>query len=83
MITLLIGKKGSGRKPRSSSSLQTKVQNSNGNVVVTQRACFTYDFPQARLVDSDAYGIGGLTHLWLWRLTASALQNWSMTGRFR
>ena len=64
MITLLIGKKGSGKTKKLIELANEAVQNSNGNVVVIEKGLkLTYDISQARLVDSDAYGIEGLDAL--------------------
>ena len=65
MITLLIGKKGSGKTKKLIELANEAVQNSNGNVVVIEKGLkLTYDIShKARLVDSDAYGIEGLDAL--------------------
>ncbi len=65
MITLLIGKKGSGKTKKLIELANEAVQNSNGNVVVIEKSLkLTYDIShKARLVDSDAYSINGLDAL--------------------
>ena len=65
MITLLSGKKGSGKTKKLIELANEAVQNSNGNVVVIEKGLkLTYDIShKARLVDSDAYGIEGLDAL--------------------
>ena len=65
MITLLIGKKGSGKTKKLIELANEAVQNSNGNVVVIEKGLkLTYDIShKTRLVDSDAYGIEGLDAL--------------------
>ena len=65
MITLLIGKKGSGKTKKLIELANAAVQSSNGNVVVIEKGLkLTYDLShKARLVDSDAYGIEGLDAL--------------------
>lgn len=61
MITLLIGKKGSGKTKKLIELANAAVESSNGNVVVIEKGLkLTYDIShKARLVDSDAYGIEG------------------------
>ena len=65
MITLLIGKKGSGKTKKLIELANEAVKNSNGNVVVIEKGLkLTYDIShKARLVDSDAYSIEGLDAL--------------------
>ena len=61
MITLLIGKKGSGKTKKLIELANAAVESSKGNVVVIEKGLkLTYDIShEARLVDSDAYGIQG------------------------
>ncbi|HEX3038794.1 MAG TPA: hypothetical protein VHP54_00675 [Caproiciproducens sp.] len=61
MITLIVGKKGSGKTKKLIESANQAVENSNGNVVVIEKGLkLTYDIShQARLIDTDAYGIQG------------------------
>nr|WP_319488040.1 hypothetical protein [uncultured Caproiciproducens sp.] len=61
MITLIVGKKGSGKTKKLIESANEAVEKSNGNVVVIEKGLkLTYDVShQARLIDSDAYGIQG------------------------
>lgn len=61
MITLLIGKKGSGKTKKLIELANKAVETSNGNVVVIEKGLkLTYDIShKARLVDTDAYGIDG------------------------
>ena len=61
MITLLIGKKGSGKTKKLIELANAAVESSKGNIVVIEKGLkLTYDIShQARLVDSDAYGIAG------------------------
>lgn len=61
MITLLTGKKGSGKTKKLIDLANQAVNTSNGNVVVIEKGLkLTYDISHnARLVDSDAYGIEG------------------------
>jgi energy-coupling factor transporter ATP-binding protein EcfA2 len=61
MITLIVGKKGSGKTKKLIESANQAVANSNGNVVVIEKGLkLTYDIShQARLIDTDAYGIQG------------------------
>ena len=65
MITLLIGKKGSGKTKKLIELANAAVESSNGNVVVIEKGLkLTYDIShKARLVDSDAYGIQGMDAL--------------------
>ena len=59
MITLLIGKKGSGKTKRLIALANKAVSESKGSVVVLEKQLkMTYDIShKARLVDTDAYGI--------------------------
>ncbi len=61
MITLLTGKKGSGKTKKLIELANTAVGKSQGNVVVIEKGQkLTYDISHtARLVDSDAYDIKG------------------------
>lgn len=62
MVTLIIGKKGSGKTKKLIERANEAINNSNGNVVVIEKGLkLTYDIShQARLIDIDAYGIQGL-----------------------
>ena len=62
MITLLIGKKGSGKTKTLIEMANKAVETSMGNVVVIEKGLkLTYDIThKARLIDVDAYGIAGL-----------------------
>ncbi len=61
MITLIVGKKGSGKTKKLIERANDAITNSNGNVVVVEKGLkLTYDIShQARLIDTDAYGIQG------------------------
>ena len=61
MITLIVGKKGSGKTKKLIECANDAIANSNGNVVVVEKGLkLTYDIShQARLIDTDAYGIQG------------------------
>lgn len=61
MITLIVGKKGSGKTKKLIERANDAIENSNGNVVVIEKGLkLTYDIShQARLVDTDAYDIQG------------------------
>ncbi len=61
MITLIVGKKGSGKTKKLIENVNEAITNSNGNVVVVEKGLkLTYDIShQARLIDSDAYKIQG------------------------
>lgn len=65
MITLIVGKKGSGKTKKLIERANDAIANSNGNVVVIEKGLkLTYDIShQARLVDIDAYGIQGADSL--------------------
>ena len=65
MITLLTGKKGSGKTKKLIEMANAALEKSNGNVVVVEKGLkLTYDIShRARLIDSDAYGIQGLEAL--------------------
>ena len=61
MITLIIGKKGSGKTKKLIQLANEAVGSSNGNVVVIEKgAKLTYDVThKARLIDADQYSIKG------------------------
>jgi len=61
MVTLLIGKKGSGKTKRLIEEANAAVEASNGSVVVIEKgAKLTYNLtPNARLVDTEEYSIKG------------------------
>lgn len=61
MITLLTGKKGSGKTKKLIDLANTALENTKGCVVVIEKGLkLTYDISHAaRLVDSDAYSIQG------------------------
>ncbi len=61
MITLLTGKKGSGKTKKLIELANAALEKSQGNVVVIEKGQkLTYDISHAvRLVDSDAYDIKG------------------------
>ena len=61
MVTLLIGKKGSGKTKKLISLANEAVAASSGNVVVIEKgAKLTYDVThKARLIDTDQYSVAG------------------------
>jgi len=61
MVTLIIGKKGSGKTKKLIALANDTAASSTGNVVVIEKgAKLTYDIThKARLIDSDQYGISG------------------------
>ncbi len=61
MVTLLIGKKGSGKTKKLIQYANEAVAASQGNVVVIEKgAKLTYDITsKARLIDTDQYAIAG------------------------
>ncbi len=61
MVSLIIGRKGSGKTKKLIEHVNSAVQASNGNVVCIEKGRkLTYDISnQVRLIDSDAYGISG------------------------
>lgn len=65
MVTLIVGKKGSGKTKKLIEHANEAVKTSNGNVVVIEKGLkLTYDIShQARLVDSDSYSIQGMDAL--------------------
>ncbi len=65
MITLLTGKKGSGKTKKLIELANKAVDTSKGSVVVIEKGLkMTYDIPhEARLVDSDAFHIAGADEL--------------------
>ena len=66
MITLLVGKKGSGKTKKLIQMANDAVAATNGNVVCIEKgAKLTYDINhKARLVDIDQYGIEGFDALY-------------------
>lgn len=66
MVTLLIGKKGSGKTKKLVQKANEAVAASQGNVVVIEKGLkLTYDIAsQARLVDTDAYAVAGYDMLY-------------------
>ncbi len=65
MVTLIIGKKGSGKTKKLIQLANEAVAKSQGNVVVIEKgAKLTYDVThKARLIDTDVYGIQGYNML--------------------
>lgn len=61
MITLVIGKKGSGKTKRLINLANEASEKTNGNVVFIEKGLkLTYDVShKARLIDTDQYGING------------------------
>ncbi len=61
MVTLIIGKKGSGKTKKLIALANDTAAASSGNVVVLEKgAKLTYDIThKARLIDTDAYAISG------------------------
>ena len=66
MVTLLIGKKGSGKTKRLIDEANAAVETSTGSVVVVEKgAKLTYDLThKARLIDAEAYGINSYDSLY-------------------
>lgn len=66
MVTLIIGKKGSGKTKKLIQLANEAVAKSSGNVVVIDKgAKLTYDVThKARLIDTDVYGIKGYEMLY-------------------
>lgn len=66
MVTLLIGKKGSGKTKKLVQKANEAVAASQGNVVVIEKGLkLTYDISsQARLVDAEQYNISGYEMLY-------------------
>lgn len=65
MVTLIVGKKGSGKTKKLIERANEAVKTSNGNVVVIEKGLkLTYDIShQARLVDCDSYNVCGMEAL--------------------
>jgi hypothetical protein len=61
MITLIVGKKGSGKTKKLIECANEAIAKSKGNIIVIEKGLkLTYDIShQARLIDTDAYGIQG------------------------
>ena len=83
MIQLIIGNKGSGKTKRLIEMANEAVKNSSGNVVVVEKGLkLTYDIShQARLIDSDAYGISGFDMFYGF-LTGILAGNYDITDLF-
>ena len=83
MVTLLIGKKGSGKTKRLIEEANAAVAASNGSVVVIEKgAKLTYDLThKARLVDTDAYKIKGYDALYGF-LSGMCAGNYDITDIF-
>ena len=66
MVTLLIGKKGSGKTKKLIQKANEAVAASQGNVVVIEKGLkLTYDIAsQARLVDAEQYNVSGYDMLY-------------------
>lgn len=66
MVTLIIGKKGSGKTKKLIQLANEAVARSSGNVVVIDKGPkLTYDVThKARLIDTDAYGVKGYDMLY-------------------
>ncbi len=66
MVTLIIGKKGSGKTKKLIQLANEAVARSSGNVVVIDKGPkLTYDVThKARLIDTDAYGVKGYEMLY-------------------
>ncbi len=66
MVTLLIGKKGTGKTKKLIERANAAVAASSGNVVVIEKgAKLTYDVThKARLIDTDQYNISGYDMLY-------------------
>ena len=66
MVTLLIGKKGTGKTKKLIARANEAVAASSGNVVVIEKgAKLTYDVThKARLIDTDQYAIAGYDMLY-------------------
>ena len=66
MVTLLIGKKGTGKTKKLIERANAAVKASAGNVVVIEKgAKLTYDVThKARLIDTDQYSISGYDMLY-------------------
>lgn len=65
MITLIVGKKGSGKTKKLIQAAGEAVERSNGNVVVIEKgAKLTYDLThKVRLIDAEQYNINGFDML--------------------
>lgn len=65
MITLIVGKKGSGKTKKLIEAAEQAVKTSNGNVIVIEKGNkLIYDIPHdVRLIDTDSYAIQGAAAL--------------------
>lgn len=83
MISLIIGKKGSGKTKHLVELVNAAVDASKGNVVCIEKGLkLTYDLThKARLVDSDEYGINNYDALYGF-LTGMCAGDYDMTDIF-
>ncbi len=83
MVTLIIGKKGSGKTKKLIQLANEAVAKSQGNVVVIEKgAKLTYDVThKARLIDTDVYGVKGYSML-LGFLSGICAGNYDVTDIF-
>ena len=83
MVTLIIGKKGSGKTKKLIQLANEAVEKSSGNVVVVEKGSgLTYDVThRARLIDTDVYGIKGYPML-LGFLSGICAGNYDVTDIF-
>lgn len=83
MVTLISGKKGSGKTKRLIQLANEAVAKSSGNVVVIEKgAKLTYDVThKARLIDTDVYGVHGYDML-LGFLSGICAGNYDVTDIF-
>ena len=83
MVTLLTGKKGSGKTKKLIDMVNAALEKSNGNVVVIEKGKqMTFNIPySARLVDSDAYDVKGQEAL-LGFLSGICAGNYDVTDIF-
>ena len=83
MVTLIIGKKGSGKTKKLIALANEAVAKSSGNVVVIEKGNgLTYDVThKARLVDTDVYGVKGYEML-LGFISGICAGNYDVTNIF-
>ena len=83
MISLIIGKKGSGKTKHLVELVNAAVDASKGNVVCVEKGLkLTYDLThKARLVDSEEYGINGYAALYGF-LAGMCAGNYDLTDLF-
>jgi ABC-type molybdenum transport system ATPase subunit/photorepair protein PhrA len=83
MISLIIGRKGSGKTKKLIDNINARVEESHGNVVCIEKGLkLTYDLTyRVRLVDSDRFAIEGYNELFAF-ISGICAGNYDVTDIF-